>query len=291
MIRRITNRNRVSAICLASLALLLAAGMLAGCGDQSSAKLELPTVRDVDQIATYRGLNDKGYELLMAGDLDGALEAFHEQVTMFPDVAWGYYNLACANARTGNIDEAFVQLGAAVDHGWDDPEHLGYDPDMDPLRDDPRYAAILERVKAKAVEKDAMLAAGMPEYATPPTPMATDEEVNTWQAAQRDVLMANRMLWRTWEYRAALLDFQAQKLSALREIHKDDPEFDYGLERMRAIAAIPSPYESQWGGLGSAIVKEADRYLAGDVPDSTRSEALLFAGHASLMHLGFRRRR
>jgi tetratricopeptide (TPR) repeat protein len=52
------------------------------------------------------------------------------------------YNLACAYARTGRIDDAFARLEAAYAAGFADRELLDLDPDLEPLRADPRFAAL-----------------------------------------------------------------------------------------------------------------------------------------------------
>jgi tetratricopeptide (TPR) repeat protein len=53
------------------------------------------------------------------------------------------YNLACAHARAGNLDEAFAWLDRAISAGFDDKELIERDDDLDPLRDDPRLTQIL----------------------------------------------------------------------------------------------------------------------------------------------------
>ncbi len=84
-----------------------------------------------------------GYTLHAAGDLDQALEA-HKKAAKFEEVAQvATYNIACVYALQGDKDQAFAYLGKALDAGWDGIDHMATDPDMDNLRDDPRYKKIV----------------------------------------------------------------------------------------------------------------------------------------------------
>jgi tetratricopeptide (TPR) repeat protein len=57
------------------------------------------------------------------------------------------YNLACSYSLMGKVDEALTTLEQAVALGYRDCTHLQRDPDLDHIRRDPRYTAILERVQ------------------------------------------------------------------------------------------------------------------------------------------------
>ena len=61
-------------------------------------------------------------------------------------VAW--YNLACAYARLGRLDRAFEALGRAIDEGVNDRATFEEDGDLAPLRADPRFAQIRQRLTA-----------------------------------------------------------------------------------------------------------------------------------------------
>lgn len=58
-----------------------------------------------------------------------------------------YYNMACAYARLKNTDKAFEMLGKAVDEGFANRDAMRTDADLEGLRTDPRFAAILERTR------------------------------------------------------------------------------------------------------------------------------------------------
>ena len=63
-----------------------------------------------------------------------------------PEEPTVHYNLACSLALTGARDEAFGALDRAVELGYDDVGFLRDDEDLAPLREDPRFDALLERL-------------------------------------------------------------------------------------------------------------------------------------------------
>jgi len=85
--------------------------------------------------------------------LDG-LAVDRRLVLALPEDPTAHYNLACSLALTGDIDAAFATLGHAVDLGYEDSALLADDPDLAPLRDDPRFAALVQRLAARG-EPDA----------------------------------------------------------------------------------------------------------------------------------------
>ena len=65
-----------------------------------------------------------------------------------PDAFSSYYNVACAYSILGDIDDALEMLDHAVQHGRGNLEWIEHDPDFDNLRSDPRFDAILDRIRA-----------------------------------------------------------------------------------------------------------------------------------------------
>jgi len=59
------------------------------------------------------------------------------------------YNLGCGYSLLGETDRALDALRGAVDAGYSDAEGLRNDPDLEPVRSDPRFASLLEQAKAE----------------------------------------------------------------------------------------------------------------------------------------------
>ena len=60
-----------------------------------------------------------------------------------PFVVGGTYNLACLAMRRGQRDHALAYLRSAVDHGFNDPDSMTKDPDLEPLRADPMFESLV----------------------------------------------------------------------------------------------------------------------------------------------------
>ena len=59
------------------------------------------------------------------------------------------YNISCAYALLGEKDKALEWFETCADWGYAEWKHIMVDSDMDSLRDDDRYRAVLERMKKK----------------------------------------------------------------------------------------------------------------------------------------------
>jgi tetratricopeptide (TPR) repeat protein len=57
-----------------------------------------------------------------------------------------HYNLACSYALIGQADKALATLQLAIDYGYHDFAYLQRDPDLEGIRRDPRFLALLGRV-------------------------------------------------------------------------------------------------------------------------------------------------
>jgi adenylate cyclase len=101
---------------------------------QDGRALQLGTV-----VAARLGLRDKAR--------DFAARAIKSR----PDAFATYYNVACAYSVLGDVDDALSMLDRAVRHGRGNLEWIGNDPDFDPLRSDPRFDALLDRIRTARV--------------------------------------------------------------------------------------------------------------------------------------------
>jgi len=84
-----------------------------------------------------------GYSLHLSGQLEEAVGA-HQRAAEFDRYhAIAMYNLGCAYSLLGKHDEALVALAESRDAGFDVAGHAESDSDLDPLREDPRFYALI----------------------------------------------------------------------------------------------------------------------------------------------------
>jgi len=90
-----------------------------------------------------------GMSLLNQGQEEAARREFEAGLEAYPDAWQGYYNLACAEARLGNRDEALAQLrrAAEIDQAVVS-KYAPDDEDFASLKDDPEFLAIAGKAQA-----------------------------------------------------------------------------------------------------------------------------------------------
>ena len=77
------------------------------------------------------------------GESEKALAWANRAIAIDPDDATTRYNVACFYAQVGDADKAFAFLqGSVTSRTW-----LDNDPELDPIRDDPRFHALLRTLK------------------------------------------------------------------------------------------------------------------------------------------------
>lgn len=88
-----------------------------------------------------------------AGDDAAAVTALRAYVDAHPGDAVMRYNLACLEARLGRREAALDALAtlARPGSGFDAVEQLEADPDLAPLRDDPRFRAVVTEIRSRLV--------------------------------------------------------------------------------------------------------------------------------------------
>ncbi len=81
--------------------------------------------------------NSLGYDLLQAGDLEGAATAYLRALELEPGRASAHYNLARIAARLKDKPKAIEHFVKAVELQSDYLDRLDEDPDLRPLKEDP----------------------------------------------------------------------------------------------------------------------------------------------------------
>ena len=85
--------------------------------------------------------------LIETRDLERALPACLEVTRQFPDSATAFYNLAGVHALSGRKEEALASLKKDVELGDTDHEYLASDPWFASLRGEPRFKALLQKMR------------------------------------------------------------------------------------------------------------------------------------------------
>lgn len=81
------------------------------------------------------------------GQFDRAMEWMRRSLELFPDDMGAVFNATCMYCKLGDKGKAFELLESAVNRGWGRRDWIENDTDYDILRDDPRFAALIARLK------------------------------------------------------------------------------------------------------------------------------------------------
>jgi hypothetical protein len=87
--------------------------------------------------------NGVGVTWRMRNDLERALEWYKKALVVDPDFGDAYYNMACVYALQGQKDMALRYLQIAALNGYASGEGIDADPDLESLRGDPAYRALV----------------------------------------------------------------------------------------------------------------------------------------------------
>jgi tetratricopeptide (TPR) repeat protein len=98
--------------------------------------------RDPYFVAALRA---QASNLARKGQHARALQLDRRLVRLLPEDAIAWYNLACTYTVLGMIDPGFFAIERALELGYAHVRQLRRDPDLKPLRRDPRFDRLLMR--------------------------------------------------------------------------------------------------------------------------------------------------
>lgn len=84
------------------------------------------------------------------GRIADGLRMDRKLVKLLPENATAHYNLACSLALSKRKADALKSLRDAVDLGYDDYAWMSQDPDLEELKNDPQFKAILARLNPES---------------------------------------------------------------------------------------------------------------------------------------------
>jgi tetratricopeptide (TPR) repeat protein len=87
--------------------------------------------------------NGVGVTWRMRNDLERALEWYKKALLVDPDFGDAYYNMACVYALEGQKEMALRYLQIAALNGYASADGIDADPDLEGLRNDPAYQALV----------------------------------------------------------------------------------------------------------------------------------------------------
>ena len=101
---------------------------------------------DIDPT-NRRALSLTPQALFNDGQIERALEWTNKALKLYPDDASILFNAACFMAKTGRKGEALDYLENVFGRGYGKLDWIEHDPDFDSLREEPRFKALLDKLK------------------------------------------------------------------------------------------------------------------------------------------------
>jgi hypothetical protein len=111
-------------------------------GNFESARRRFLEAIDVDD-GIPEAYNGVGVTYRMRNDLKRALEWYKKALTVDPDFGDAYYNMACVYALESQKEMALRYLQIAAMNGYATAEGIDGDPDLESVRDEPGYKALV----------------------------------------------------------------------------------------------------------------------------------------------------
>ncbi|MFQ5817585.1 MAG: tetratricopeptide repeat protein [Terriglobia bacterium] len=84
--------------------------------------------------------------LCQLGEKGRSVEWARRAMTVDPDDSSVLYNVACVYSLLGEVEKGIDCLEKSITSGMGQREWIEHDPDLDTLRNHPRFQALLERL-------------------------------------------------------------------------------------------------------------------------------------------------
>lgn len=88
---------------------------------------------------------DKGLAELTARNFDESIAQFKVCIELYPDRPTAYYNIACAYSLNNQVDLANDYLRQALERGFNDPDHIEADTDLDNIRNSEGFLKLIAK--------------------------------------------------------------------------------------------------------------------------------------------------
>ena len=99
----------------------------------------------------------KATELYRVKHYDQAVEQYELILQYMKDDAGELYNAACTYSLSGRVEQALDILKQAIEAGWDGYDHMNSDPDLDNIRGESDFKALMADLLEKVMEEEKKL--------------------------------------------------------------------------------------------------------------------------------------
>lgn len=118
--------------------------------DHLAANMEAASLTLTDQemelLPKAQSCDELFSQAMERGEYDRAAGFMKRVIAMEPRHAIAWYCLACSHAQAGKKEQALEAWSTAVAHGFADAAHAQHDTDLDPIRSEPTFQQVLERI-------------------------------------------------------------------------------------------------------------------------------------------------
>jgi hypothetical protein len=238
----------------------------------------LATHAVADEAVAPRALELSIFRAFDAGDHARAATLIEEYLERRPNDPTMLYNLACAYAQSGRVEQAASALYRAVENGFRDLRHLRRDPDLEPIRHTELYKAIIEAEQRVAGERAEELIRGWRErFGTDDYRFEIDEKHRLAFATALDETSHREM--------REMLERQADVL--IQTLFGEPPDY-------YVLIAVPTPADARElfkgeASIGGRYEHAEHRLVSRDIGSSLRHEFVHAMHYGHMERLGIRR--